>query len=81
VYFIYICRCKCKDLDLEGGLDFLKYAINIEKGSLIYLSPVQKEHAKRKWLDLEVVLSGFLDLSFAELLPSLFLAVYYPTEN
>jgi hypothetical protein len=25
---------------------------------MIYLSPVQKEHAKRKWLDLESGLSG-----------------------
>jgi transposase len=25
---------------------------------MIYLSPVQKEHAKRKWLDLEEVLNG-----------------------
>ena len=57
-YYIYVCRCKCRDLDLEGGLEFLKYAINIEKASMIYLSPVQKEHAKRKWLDLEAVLSG-----------------------
>jgi hypothetical protein len=57
-YYIYVCRCKCRDLDLEDGLEFLKYAINIEKASMIYLSPVQKEQAKRKWLDLEVVLSG-----------------------
>jgi hypothetical protein len=47
----YVFRCKCRALDLEGGLEFLKYAINIEKASMIYLSPVQKEHAKRKWLD------------------------------
>jgi hypothetical protein len=39
-------------------LEFLKYAINIEKASMMYLSTVQKEHAKRKWLDLEAVLSG-----------------------
>ena len=57
-YYIYVCRSKCRDPDLEGGLEFLKYAINIEKASMIYLSPVQKEHAKRKWLDLEAVLSG-----------------------
>jgi hypothetical protein len=25
---------------------------------LVYMSPVQKEHVKRKWLDLEEVLSG-----------------------
>jgi hypothetical protein len=31
---------------LEGGLEFLKYDINIEKASMIYLSPVQKEHVK-----------------------------------
>ena len=59
-YYIYVCRCKCRVLYLEGGLEFLKYAtcINIEKASMIYLSPVQKEHVKRKWLDLEAVLSG-----------------------
>jgi hypothetical protein len=44
-----ICRCKCRNLDLEGGLEFLKYAIHIENASMIYLSPVQKEHAKRKY--------------------------------
>ena len=54
-YYAYICRCKCSALNLEGGLEFLKYAISIEKESMIYLSPVQKEHVKRKWLDLEVV--------------------------
>ena len=43
------------DANLEGGLEFLKYAINIEKASMIYLSPIQKEHVKRKWLDLEAV--------------------------
>jgi hypothetical protein len=42
-YYIYVCRGKCRDPDLEGGLEFLKYAINIEKASMIYLSPVQKE--------------------------------------
>jgi hypothetical protein len=46
-YYIYVCRCKCRDLDLEGGLEFLKYAINIEKASMIYLSSVQKEHTKK----------------------------------
>ena len=45
-------------MHLEGGLEFLKYAINIEKASMIYLSPVQKEDVRRKWLDLEAVLSG-----------------------
>jgi hypothetical protein len=30
-YYIYVCRCKCKALNLEGGLEYLKYAINIEK--------------------------------------------------
>jgi len=49
---------KYRALNLEGGLQFLKYAINIEKASMIYMSPVQKEHVKRKWLDLEEVLSG-----------------------
>jgi hypothetical protein len=43
--YIYVCRCKCRALDLEGVLEFLKY-------------PVQKEHVKRKVLDLEAELSG-----------------------
>ena len=58
---MFLLQCQIilfRDLDLEGGLEFLKYAINIEKASMIYLSPVQKEHVKRKWLDLEAVLSG-----------------------
>jgi hypothetical protein len=42
-YYIYVCRCKCRALDLEGVLEFLKYAINIEQTSMIYLSPVQKD--------------------------------------
>jgi hypothetical protein len=42
-YYIYVCRCKCRTLNLEGGLEFLKYVINIEKASMVYLSPVQKE--------------------------------------
>ena len=55
---IYVCRCKCRALILEGGLEFLKYAINIEKASMIYLSSVQTEYVKAKWLGLEAVLSG-----------------------
>jgi len=57
-YYIYVCGCKFRALNLEGGLEFLRYAINIKKSSMIYLSPVQEDHVKRKWLDLEVVLSG-----------------------
>jgi hypothetical protein len=41
-YYIYVCRCKCRAPNLEGGLEFLKYAINIEKASMIYLSPISK---------------------------------------
>ena len=33
-YYIYVCKCKCRALNLEGGLEFLKYAINIEKASM-----------------------------------------------
>jgi hypothetical protein len=51
-YYIDVCRCKCR------ALEFLKYVIIIEKPSTMYLSPVQKEHAKRKVLDLEAVLSS-----------------------
>jgi hypothetical protein len=50
-------QCVCRALNLEGDLEFLKYTINIEKASMIYLFPVQKEHVKRKWLDLEAVLN------------------------
>jgi hypothetical protein len=41
---------ECRALSLEGGVEFLKYAINIEKASMINLSPVQKENVNRKWL-------------------------------
>ena len=34
-YYIYVCKCKRRALNLEGGLKFLKYAINIEKASMI----------------------------------------------
>jgi hypothetical protein len=34
-YYIYVCKCKRRALILEGGLKFLKYAINIEKASMI----------------------------------------------
>jgi hypothetical protein len=37
---------------------FLVLNINIQNASMIYLSPVQNEHVRRKWLDLEGVLSG-----------------------
>jgi hypothetical protein len=57
-YYLYVCRCKCRALDLKGVLEFLKYAINIEQASMIYLSPVQKEHVKRNWLHLEAVVTG-----------------------
>jgi hypothetical protein len=32
------CKCKYRALNLEGGLEILKYAINIEKASMIYTS-------------------------------------------
>jgi hypothetical protein len=51
-YYIDVCRCKCR------ALEFLTYVINIEKAPMIYLSPVQQEHAKRKVLDLEAELSS-----------------------
>jgi hypothetical protein len=45
-------------LNLEGGLVFLEYVVNIEKTSLLYLSPVQKKHVVRKFKDLKAVLSS-----------------------
>ena len=35
-------------MSADANVGTLKYAINIEMASMIYLSPVQKEHAKRK---------------------------------
>jgi hypothetical protein len=29
-YYIYVCRCKCRALILEGGFEFMKYAISSE---------------------------------------------------
>ena len=39
---MYVCRCKCRALILEGGLEFLKYAINIEKASIDIYVPSTK---------------------------------------
>ena len=35
--------------NLEGGLNFQKYAINIDRVSMMYISQVQMEHVERKW--------------------------------
>jgi hypothetical protein len=48
IYFINISAPDKQNVNIT--VEFLKYAINIEKASMIYLSPVQKEHVKRKWL-------------------------------
>jgi hypothetical protein len=45
-YYIYVYRCKCNILALESCLQFLKYAINIEKASMICVSPVQNKIVK-----------------------------------
>ena len=45
-YYIYVCRCKCRAVNLEGGPEFLKYAITIEKASKINVSAVSKEHVQ-----------------------------------
>jgi hypothetical protein len=39
---IYVCRCKCRALILEGGFEFMKYAINIEKASIHISVPSTK---------------------------------------
>ena len=47
-YYLYVCGYNAMFFNLGGGLEFLKYAINIEEASILYLSPVQKKHVVRK---------------------------------
>ena len=58
-YYIYVCRCKCRAVNVEGGPEFLKYAINIEKASKVNVSAVSKEHVQ----DEEAVLHCGLESS------------------
>ena len=57
-YYIYVSKCKNTAPTLYGGLEFLKYHIFIEKTSTLFTTPTMKCYIKRKWENLEAVLSG-----------------------
>lgn len=52
-YYIYKCRCKNISPTKYGGVEYLKYWINIEKYSVCFLTPVQKVKMDQKWHMLE----------------------------
>jgi hypothetical protein len=42
-YYLYKCRCLGDKPSINGGLKYLKYCIKIEKTTINFLSPTQKE--------------------------------------
>ncbi len=55
-YYIYKCRCKNINPCFNGGIEYLKYCIKIDKHSTYYLSPTQKEKIVKKWIPLDAVI-------------------------
>jgi hypothetical protein len=47
-YYLYKCRCLGDKLSINGGIIYLKYCIKIEKTTINFLSPTQKEYMCRK---------------------------------
>ena len=41
-YYLYKCRCLGDKPSINGGLKYLKYCIKIEKTTIHFLSPTQK---------------------------------------
>jgi hypothetical protein len=55
-YYLYKCRCLGDKPSINGGIKYLKYCIKIEKTTINFLSPTQKEYICKKWLPFETVL-------------------------
>jgi hypothetical protein len=55
-YYLYKCRCLGDKPCINGGLQYLKYCIKIEKTTINVLSSTQKEYIYKKWLVFETVL-------------------------
>jgi hypothetical protein len=64
-YYLYKCRCLGDKPSINGGIIYLKYCIKIEKTTINFLSPTQKEYICRKWLPFETV---FGDWNFSKVL-------------
>ena len=43
-YYLYTCRCFGDKPSINGGTKYLKYCLKIEKISINFLSPTQKEY-------------------------------------
>ena len=48
IKMLYIYRCRCEGYIIHGGLQYLKYYIQIEKYSTLYMSPKQIEQINKK---------------------------------
>ena len=55
-YYLYKCRYLGGKPRINGGIKYLKYCIKIEKTTINFLSPTQKEYICKKWLPFETVL-------------------------
>jgi hypothetical protein len=55
-YYLYKCRCLGDKPSINGGINYLKYCKKIEKTTINFLSPTQKECKIKKWLAFETVL-------------------------
>jgi hypothetical protein len=54
-YYLYKCRCLGDKPSIHGGIKYLKYCIKVEKTTINFLSPTQKEYICKKWLPFETV--------------------------
>jgi hypothetical protein len=52
-YYLYKCRCLGDKPSINGGIQYLKYCIKIEKTTINFLSSAQKEYFCKRWLSFE----------------------------
>ena len=55
-YYLYKCRCLGDKPSINEDKKYLKYCIKIEKTTMNFLFPTQKEYISRNWLPFETVL-------------------------
>ena len=55
-YYLYKCRCLGDKPSINGGTKYLKYCINIEKITINFLIPTQKEYICKNCLAFQSVL-------------------------
>ena len=55
-YYLYKCRCLGDNPSINGGIKYLKFCIKIEKITINFLFPTQKEYICKKCFPFESVL-------------------------